>query len=213
MSIVILLLGLVSSLQAMLGVRASYLHSDLHNVLSNGQSGISIGFVIKNGPVSMELNYCQKNAKIYNAFVDYGNFVYKYTFDIKTGYFEIPLFVHFYEENIRNSKISIYSGMAINLCISDLTSLRDENVVASTNKGDLVYNYNFDKGGNLYKLGNSTIGFRFGTEFFKDFYVIGVRYSREFLGGLSLVNYVTMKNERFHSFEIYFKVLLTGGEY
>ena len=212
MIFIVVILGFSLSLQAKIGVGASYLYSNLSISEAKGQSAFSIGLMVKRGPVSIELNYCQKNAVIENVFIDFNYYTYRYTFNIKTGYIEIPLLVHFFEKAIYRSKISLYGGPAVNLCISDITALKDKNTTAIPRLGDPIYAYNFDRGGGLYKAGNSTVGYRLGAEFFNKRYIIGFRYDREFLGGLRTVNYVIMKKERFHALEFYFKIVFGKGE-
>ena len=118
--IIFCLLGLSMSLQAKVGIRAGYLHTDLHNAEAEAKSGYTIGLNFSLKRFHVEVNYCTKGAIIKNAHVyTQDRDVYSYTIDVSTGYLEVPFLYDIFRFQMENSKLTCYFGFAFSLGVAD----------------------------------------------------------------------------------------------
>jgi len=191
--LIIVLLSLSLSLQAKVGIRAGYSYSNLHDANAGAGSGYTIGLSLSASRINIEANYCTKGAVIRNAeVVTQDRDIYTYAFNIVTGYFEIPLLYDFFRYDEKNIKFTCYAGMAISIGITDNSYLSDKQFIGEL-PSELPYEWS-----------NSSVGLRLGAKYQFNMSSIGLRYNYEFWGGLSAVNEIIMKEEKFHSIDLYF---------
>ena len=207
--LIIVLLSLSLSLQAKVGIRAGYSYSNLHDANAGAGSGYTIGLSLSASRINIEANYCTKGAVIRNAeVVTQDRDIYTYAFNIVTGYFEIPLLYDIFRYDEKNIKFTCYAGMAISIGITDNSYLSDKQFIGELPSDvmeiESFYEWNYDKGGLPYEWSNSSVGLRLGAKYQFNMSSIGLRYNYEFWGGLSAVNEIIMKEEKFHSIDLYF---------